>query len=81
MTTHLIDPSQDSSSHFYIHPSDNPGMKLASMKFDGNGYADRKRSMLISLAAKNKTFFVDGTIVKPVNTDVHIKHGINVTIC
>lgn len=30
-----IDPSQDPSSHFYLHPSDNPGIKLVSMKFDG----------------------------------------------
>ncbi|XP_074328420.1 uncharacterized protein LOC141666330 [Apium graveolens] len=61
-----LDPSQNSSSPFHLHPSDNPGMKLVSMKFDGNGFADWKQSMLISLSAKNKTGFVDGSITKPV---------------
>ncbi|XP_074377913.1 uncharacterized protein LOC141719435 [Apium graveolens] len=63
--TSLLDPS----SPYYIHPSDNPGMKLVSFKFDGNSFSDWKRSMLISLAAKNKVGFVDGTILKPVSTD------------
>lgn len=45
------DTSLDPSSPYYIHPSDNPGMKLVTFKFDGNGFADWKRSMLISLAA------------------------------
>ncbi|XP_074378525.1 uncharacterized protein LOC141720068 [Apium graveolens] len=61
----VVDPSQNPVSPYYIHPSDNPGMKLLSFKFDGKGYGDWKRSMLISLAAKNKTGFVDGTISKP----------------
>ncbi|XP_074327911.1 uncharacterized protein LOC141665826 [Apium graveolens] len=63
-----LDPSQNSSSPFYLHPSDKAGMKLVSMKFDGNGFADWKQSMLISLSAKNKTGFVDGSITKPVTT-------------
>lgn len=63
------DPSQDPSSHYYLHPSDNPGVKLVSIKFDGTGYNDWKRSFLISLSAKNKCGFVDGTIVKPDATD------------
>ncbi|XP_074352826.1 uncharacterized protein LOC141691977 [Apium graveolens] len=67
--THTQDPSQDPSPVFYIHPSDNPGMKLVSMKFDGSSYGDWKRSMLISLAAKNKIGFVDGTVTKPNSTD------------
>lgn len=65
----IVEPSQDPTSPFYIHPSDNPGMKLVSEKFDGNAYSDWKRSMLISLSAKNKLGFVDGSINKPDATD------------
>lgn len=67
--TNQVDPSQDPSSHFYLHPSDNPGMKLGSIKCDGTGYNDWKRSFLISLSAKNKCGFVDRTIPKPATTD------------
>ncbi|XP_057249208.1 uncharacterized protein LOC125496070 [Beta vulgaris subsp. vulgaris] len=57
------------SSPYYIHPSDNPGMKLISIQFNGSCYGDWKRSMLISLSAKNKIGFVNGTIPKPSSTD------------
>ncbi|XP_074347627.1 uncharacterized protein LOC141686492 [Apium graveolens] len=60
-----IDISQNPTSPYYIHPSDNPGMKLVSTQFDGTGYTDWKRSMLLSLTAKNKTGFIDGSIEKP----------------
>ncbi|XP_021749706.1 uncharacterized protein LOC110715433 [Chenopodium quinoa] len=63
-----LDPSQDPTSPYYLHPSDNPGMKLVSDKSDGNAYGDWKRSMLISLSAKNKLGFVDGSISKPDST-------------
>ncbi|XP_074328450.1 uncharacterized protein LOC141666359 [Apium graveolens] len=68
-----IEPTQDPTSPFYLHPSDNPGMKLVSMQFDGTSYADWKRSILISLSAKNKIGFVDGTITKPVFNDSNQK--------
>ncbi|KAL8120516.1 hypothetical protein AgCh_017628 [Apium graveolens] len=47
--TPVMDQSQNPTSPYYIHPSDNPGMKLVNIKFDGTGYGDWKRSMLISL--------------------------------
>lgn len=62
------DSSQNPTSPYYIHPSDNPGMK-----FDGHSYNDWKRSMMISLSAKNKMGFVDGTIEKPTATDGNYK--------
>ena len=61
--------TQNPSSQDYIHPSDNPGMKLISIQFDGNCYGYWKRSMLISLYAKNKLGFVNGTIPKPDSID------------
>uniref|UniRef100_A0A803N1T5 Integrase catalytic domain-containing protein n=1 Tax=Chenopodium quinoa TaxID=63459 RepID=A0A803N1T5_CHEQI len=36
----ILKPSQDPSSPYHLHPSDNLGMKLVSDKFDGNGYGD-----------------------------------------
>lgn len=44
-------------------------MKLVSLKFDGTSYADWKRSLLISLTSNNKIVFVDGTIVKLIETE------------
>nr|XP_017225299.1 PREDICTED: uncharacterized protein LOC108201523 [Daucus carota subsp. sativus] len=69
-TTNIVDQSQVPTSPYYLHPSDNPGMKLVSLQFDGTGFGDWKRSMMMSLSAKNITGFIDGTIVKPPDTDV-----------
>ncbi|XP_074356562.1 uncharacterized protein LOC141696301 [Apium graveolens] len=71
--TPVMDQSQNPTSPYYIHPSDNPGMKLVNIKFDGTGYGDWKCSMLISLSAKNKTGFVDGTITKPLIANPNYK--------
>lgn len=64
MATNTIDPSQNPTSPYYIHSSDNPGMQLVSNLFDGNNYSDRKRSMILSLSATNNNGFIDGTIKK-----------------
>ncbi|XP_021769884.1 uncharacterized protein LOC110734146 [Chenopodium quinoa] len=63
-----VDPAQNPTSPFYLHPSNNPGQKLVNFKFNGNSYADWKCSMLISLSAKNKLGFVDGSLIKPAVT-------------
>lgn len=57
--------SQDPTSVYYIHPSDANTTRLVSIKFNGNGFSNWKRSMLLSLSAKNKIGFVDGSVVKP----------------
>ncbi|XP_074336348.1 uncharacterized protein LOC141673497 [Apium graveolens] len=41
--------------------------------FNGTGYANWKRSMIIGLTAKNKMCFVDGTLAKPVITSEEYK--------
>ncbi|XP_074343831.1 uncharacterized protein LOC141683044 [Apium graveolens] len=56
----------DSSSVFYIHPSDASVNQLVSVKFNGNGYNNWKRSMMLMLSVKNKLSFVNGTVVVPV---------------
>ncbi|KAL2921888.1 Retrovirus-related Pol polyprotein from transposon RE2, partial [Bienertia sinuspersici] len=40
-------------------------MQLVSVKFNGEGFADLKRAMLLTLSAKNKLGFVNGTVTKP----------------
>lgn len=50
---------------FHLQSSDNPGMKLVSECFDGTGFGNWKRSMIIALSARNKLGFVDGSISKP----------------
>lgn len=67
--TQLVDTSQDPTSPYFIHLSDNPGMKLVNFKFDDNSYSDWKRSMLISLSAKSKKGFIDRSITKPAIVD------------
>ncbi|CAO2824503.1 unnamed protein product [Amaranthus hypochondriacus] len=54
-----------SSSVYYLHPSDHTGLKLVSQVFDGVGYSEWKRGMILALTSKNKKDFVDGTIEKP----------------
>lgn len=60
-----IDSTQNPSSVYYLHPSDSASSKLVSIVFDGTCYSDWRRSMIISLDAKNKTSFIDGTLPKP----------------
>ena len=52
-TNRSIDPSQDPSSLYFLPPSDNPGMKLVSFKFDGNGYNDWPSLMKQILAIRH----------------------------
>jgi len=52
----------DPSDYFFIHASDHPSMALVPKVLDGTNYAMWRRSMLISLSAKNKSGFINGTI-------------------
>ncbi|CAO2825065.1 unnamed protein product [Amaranthus hypochondriacus] len=65
MASSLTDSTSNPASIYYLHPSDHAGTKLVSTQFDGTGYSDWTRSMLISLTAKNKMSFVDGTLPEP----------------
>ncbi|XP_019254985.1 PREDICTED: uncharacterized protein LOC109233555 [Nicotiana attenuata] len=57
----------DTSHPLYLSPSDNPGINLVFTLFDGTGYADWRKSMLISLSAKNKLGLINGRYSKPRN--------------
>ncbi|XP_022864769.1 uncharacterized protein LOC111384684 [Olea europaea var. sylvestris] len=66
-------PSDDSSSPYYLHPSDNPGALLISKFFNGENYVVWSRSILIALTVKNKVQFIDGAIISP-SADQPIKY-------
>ncbi|KAF7123853.1 hypothetical protein RHSIM_Rhsim12G0120200 [Rhododendron simsii] len=55
----------DTSSPYFIHSSDHPGLVLVSKRLNGDNYGMWYRSMIIALTAKNKIGFVDGTIEPP----------------
>ena len=65
ITKPAIDSTQDPSSVFYLHPSDSAIVKLVSVVFDATCFSDWKRSMIISLDAKNKMAVVDGSLPQP----------------
>lgn len=60
-----IDKTQNPGSVYYLHPSDHSTMKSVTTPFNGVGFADWKRSLIIGLVSKNKMAFVDGTLTKP----------------
>lgn len=57
--------NQDASSVYYIHPSNSNSSQLASVKFNGIGFTNWKRAVTLSLSAKNKLGFVNGSLAKP----------------
>nr|XP_017233396.1 PREDICTED: uncharacterized protein LOC108207464 [Daucus carota subsp. sativus] len=60
-----VNPITDQSSVYFIHSSDHSTSQIVSVKFNGTGFANWKRSMLLSLSVKNKLGFVDGSVTKP----------------
>ncbi|KAH0680306.1 hypothetical protein KY290_023591 [Solanum tuberosum] len=55
----------DASNSLYVHPSDNPGMTLVPIQFDGTRYRSWRRGVLRALLVKNKLGFIDGSCEKP----------------
>jgi len=47
---------------FFLYHSDHPGLVLVSKPLNGDNYSTWCRSMTISLNAKNKLGFIDGTV-------------------
>lgn len=63
----------DNSHPYFLHLSDAPGMVLVNTPFDGKGYPGWRRSILISLSAKNKLGFIDEACPAPTLTDPTFK--------
>lgn len=56
---------QDPSSVYFIHLSNSSTNQLVFVKFNGECFHNLKRSMMLTLLAKNKLNFVNGTINPP----------------
>ena len=61
-------PQLEPTDPLYIHPSDNPGLPLVANLFNGEGFDNWKRSVIIALSAKHKIAFIDGTSECPSST-------------
>ncbi|KAF3639997.1 hypothetical protein FXO38_22347 [Capsicum annuum] len=55
----------DQSSHYFLHPTDSPRKSLVKSIIEGKGYWGWIRSILITLSAKNKLGFIDGSCKAP----------------
>ncbi|XP_010495210.1 PREDICTED: uncharacterized protein LOC104772275 [Camelina sativa] len=60
------DPSH---SPFFLHSVDHPGLSIISFHLDETNYDDWSYAMRISLDAKNKIKFIDGSLPRPLTTD------------
>ena len=56
-----------------MHTSDHPGLLLISIKLDGSHFDDWEAAMKIALDAKNKIGFVDGSILRPLESDLNFR--------
>ncbi|XP_057975462.1 uncharacterized protein LOC131162874 [Malania oleifera] len=65
--------SDDSSSVYYLHPSDNPGALLVSEILTGANYIAWSRSISIALTVKNKIAFIGGTLLQSNSGDSRIQ--------
>ncbi|KAL8159130.1 hypothetical protein V2J09_000667 [Rumex salicifolius] len=59
------DSTIDSNNRLFLHHSDHPNYVLSTELLNDNNYYQWKRSVEVSLNAKNKLSFVNGTYRKP----------------
>ncbi|XP_020873505.1 uncharacterized protein LOC110226368 [Arabidopsis lyrata subsp. lyrata] len=64
------DPTQ---SPFFMHSADHPGLNIISHRLDETNYGDWSVAMRISLDAKNKLGFIDGSLPRPVESDSNFR--------
>ncbi|XP_070055588.1 uncharacterized protein [Nicotiana tomentosiformis] len=55
----------DSSSPLFLLSSDVPGVSLVTVPFSDIGFGGWRHSMIVSLSARNKIGFIDGSCTKP----------------
>lgn len=55
----------DYSDPSYISSSDVPGISLVGVPFSGTGFGGWRRNMIVSLTARNKIGFIDGSYARP----------------
>ncbi|XP_022883901.1 uncharacterized protein LOC111400747 [Olea europaea var. sylvestris] len=59
----------DPSSPYFLYHSDSPRLVLVSQQLVGDNYASLSRAMMIALSVKNKTIFINGSIIEPDDGD------------
>ncbi|XP_069149155.1 uncharacterized protein [Solanum lycopersicum] len=67
MSEGSVTSGSNTNGVLYVHPSDNPGMMLVPVQFDGIGYRSWRKGVMRALSVKNKLGFVDGSCEKPNN--------------
>lgn len=60
-------------SPFFLHSADHPGLSIVTHLLDGTNYNTWSIAMRMSLDAKNKLSFVDGTLPRPDIDDTSFK--------
>ncbi|XP_042059525.1 uncharacterized protein LOC121804040 [Salvia splendens] len=63
-------PLEDSSSPYYLHPSDNSSLQLVPHVLTGSNYIHWSRSVNTVLVAKNKISFINGALRGPHDDDL-----------
>ena len=61
----VVNSWEVSSHQFYLHPSDHPGMSVIYETFTGDNYISCSHSAKMALSVKNKSCFINGTLVIP----------------
>ena len=52
---------------YYLSPNDQPGLLITTVVFKDDNFAEWSRSVRLSLKAKRKITFLNGTEVKPID--------------
>ncbi|XP_019267426.1 PREDICTED: uncharacterized protein LOC109244741 [Nicotiana attenuata] len=68
-TTYTPEPS----SPLFLLSSDVPGVSLVSVPFSGTGFGGWRQNMIVSLSARNKIGFIDGSCPRPAEDTPHFK--------
>jgi len=69
-----MDPSQNLSSLYYLHPGENLGMILVTAILDGVNYPTWSRGMEHALLSKNKIKFINRDYMLHTNVKTQILH-------
>lgn len=55
----------DTSSPYYVHPSDHPGLNVCAVLLKGDNYPEWELCFNNALHAKGEYEFIDGSLTKP----------------
>lgn len=70
-TSNTTNPSLDTTSPLYMHPSESVVTVLVLVAFDGMGYISWRRGVLKALSLKNKVGFITEKCKKPGSDDAN----------